>query len=84
MKNADETSLLDISHTIVDSVFSSLGTSLSAEEACELATELSTFIVRAILRDMTTPMPAAALDAVDEFFRTRGIAETDDEWRWLN
>ena len=68
---------------IVEVTFESVGTRLTDEEIVELATELATTIMLTF-QATSKPVPEMASDAMEKFFRGKGIADEGNEWRWMN
>jgi hypothetical protein len=77
------TEFQSLCRTIVTRVYGALGSTLASEEIVQLASELAVAIVLA-LGEADEPVPEVATFAMETFFRSHGIVDVGDEWRWVN
>lgn len=69
---------------IVRVTYEAVGTRLSTEEIVELASELATEIMLTF-QAASEPVPSMAGEAMEKFFRGKGIADVgDNRWHWMN
>jgi hypothetical protein len=77
------TEFQSLCQTIVTRVYGALGSTLASDEIVQLASDLAIAIVLA-LGEADEPVPEVATFAMETFFRSHGIADVGDEWRWVN